>query len=244
LSFQITFNAARHAYEIDGVSVPSVTQILGVIDKSGPMAWWGQGIGVKGVCELRRRLGDEMPWDDPDGIVKLLTPHKLTTNHVGREARTRGTSIHQALADYMQGKPLDAGDFPEEDRFYVVAAARSLIELRPEPLEFEQVVGSLQYGYAGTFDLLADVDGVTTRIDYKTGKRLYPEVQLQLAAYEWAAVESGHPASERQLAVCLKPDGGFEAAECRASLDDFLMIKNAWHTVRRISTIDGWAKAA
>lgn len=231
--FEITFDAARHAYRIDGEPVPSVTQALSIIDKSGPLSWWGQGIGVKGVCQLRQQLGDEVPWDDPDGIVKLLTTHRLTTNHVKREAGTRGSSLHRALESYMLDRLVpSAGEYPEDDRGYIQALARALLDLRPEPLETEQIVGSKRHGYAGTFDLLARVDGAVTRVDLKTAKKVYPEMHLQLAAYEHAAVESGHQPSERQMVLRLDGGGEYETAETVATIDQFLAVLAAWEAVR------------
>src|SRR5581483_12274744 len=76
----IVFDPVKHTYHVNGELTPSVTQILGVLSKPA-LTWWGQGIGVQGVCQLRKN-GEEIPWDDPDGIVSLLTHHKLTVNHV------------------------------------------------------------------------------------------------------------------------------------------------------------------
>jgi PD-(D/E)XK nuclease superfamily len=234
VSFQVTFDAGAHKYWIDGEPVPSVTQILSIVDKSGPLSWWGQGIGVKGVCELRR-LGEEIPWDDPEGIVKLLTVKRLTTNHVKSQAGTRGSSIHRALEQFLErGKVPNAADSPEPDRGYVRALARALVDLAPEAIETEQIVGSKQHGFAGTFDLLATVDGQITRWDSKTGKHVYPEAHLQLAAYEVAAVESGHPASERQIVVRLGADGEYEVAEVCATFDQFLAVLGAWRAMQTL----------
>ena len=41
-------------------------------------------------------------------------------------------------------------------------------------------------GYAGTFDLLAEIDGEVWLLDWKTGKGVYEEVGLQLAALHYA----------------------------------------------------------
>ena len=49
----------------------------------------------------------------------------------------------------------------------------------------EKAVWSLN-GYGGTYDLLMMIDGELWLIDIKTGKGLYPEFALQLAAYRWA----------------------------------------------------------
>lgn len=232
----ITFDAARHRYTLDGEPVPSVTQILGIIDKSGPLSWWGQSVGVQGVCTLRSQLGDEMPWDDPEGIVKLLTSHKITVNHVKHQAGTRGTSLHDALEAYVRlGTVPNVGDYPEEDRGFVMALARALLELQPAPIDIEVVVGSREHGFAGRFDLLAVIQGVITRLDLKTSKRVYPESMFpQLEAYEFAAVECGMESSERRCVLRLGADGEFEFVESTATFEDFLAVKAAYDAVGRI----------
>lgn len=232
--FKITFEPDGHKYFIDGERVPSVTQVLGIVDKSGPLSWWGQGIGVEGVCELRKQLNGDVPWDDPEGIVKLLTSHRLTVNHVKRRAGTRGSSLHDALERYMtRGVVPNAIDYPTEDSGYVQALARALIELRPEVIEAEVVVGSQEFRFAGRFDLLASIKGIVTRVDLKTSKNVYPEQHFpQLEAYEHAAVESGYRSSGRRCVLRLGVDGDFEFVESTACFDDFLAIKRAYEAVR------------
>jgi hypothetical protein len=48
------YTAPKRAYHIDGVEVPSVTTVLGVLDKSG-LPWWAQGVAVEGILELVSR---------------------------------------------------------------------------------------------------------------------------------------------------------------------------------------------
>jgi len=40
--------------EVGWQEVPSVTSVLGCLEKGG-LSWWGQGVGVDGVVELVRR---------------------------------------------------------------------------------------------------------------------------------------------------------------------------------------------
>ena len=47
--------APRRLYRLNDVEVPSVTSVLGVLDKSGPLVWWSQGVACEGVIELVRR---------------------------------------------------------------------------------------------------------------------------------------------------------------------------------------------
>lgn len=83
-----------------------------------------------------------------------------------------------------------------------------------KPIAVEQVVYSSKYGYAGTLDLLAEVNGVLTVIDWKTGKAIYGEAHLQNAAYRQAIREMGHGDPKQGIIVRLPKnieDPEFEA---------------------------------
>ncbi len=54
---------------------------------------------------------------------------------------------------------------------------------RLEVVNVEFVVSNLEMGYAGRVDCLAWLDGELVVIDIKTGKTIYPDVNLQLGAY-------------------------------------------------------------
>jgi len=230
----IVFDPVKHTYHVNGELTPSVTQILGVLNKPA-LTWWGQGIGVQGVCQLRKN-GEEIPWDDPDGILSLLTHHKLTVNHVTKRRGDSGSSVHRAAEAYAQhGTVPNVADFPREDWGYVAALAKALLELDPEVIETEQIVASVQHGFAGTYDLLANVAGKLVRLDYKTSKRVYPESHFpQLEAYEAAAVEMGGQASDARGVLLLCADGSWSLTWSTATFEDFLGIKAAFDAVQRI----------
>ena len=85
-----------------------------------------------------------------------------------------------------------------------------------KPIFIEQVVFSRAHGYAGTMDLLGEVEGALTLVDFKSGKGIYAEAHLQSAAYRHALREMGHVAPERGLIVRLpkvETDPQFEVAE-------------------------------
>jgi hypothetical protein len=81
-------------------------------------------------------------------------------------------------------------------------------------VEAEGVRWSPKFGFLGTGDLVAEVDGALSILDYKTGKRLYPTVFLQLAAYQ-AAWQEEHPDQpiEKRIAVNVGRDGVLETKE-------------------------------
>jgi hypothetical protein len=217
----------KRRYLLDGEVVPSVTQILGVLNKAA-LPWWGMTVGVQGILALKAQ-GSEIPWDDAEGATKLLTEHKLTVNHVRDSAATRGKSVHDALEAFATtGATPRPSQFPAEDRGFVQALARALMDLSPVCEATEIMVGSTEHGYAGRYDLRCRLDGALCRLDAKTGKRVYDEALLQLAAYELAAVEMGEEPSDRLLVLRLGVDGEYEVVESHATAEQFLGVKAAF----------------
>lgn len=109
---------------------------------------------------------------------------------------------------------------------------RSSVKMRP--IAIEQVIVSDKYGYAGTLDLLAEVNGVLTVPDWKTGKSIYVESFLQNAAYRQAVREMGIGDPKQGFIVRLPKladDPGFEvrdAGEEKPAFEAFLSATNLW----------------
>ena len=220
-------------YTVNGEVCPSVTQILGVLNKAA-LPWWGMTVGVQGVCELAR-AGEDLDWRDPEGIVGLLTATKRTVNHVRDSAATRGKSVHDALEEYATtGATPKPSQFPVEDRGFVQALAKALMELDPQCEQTEVMVGSVEHGFAGRYDLRCTINGQPVRLDLKTGKRVYDEALLQLAAYELAAVEMGEEPAERLVVLRLDQGGDFEAVDSHATGDMFLGVKAAYDALAEL----------
>jgi predicted RecB family nuclease len=102
-----------------------------------------------------------------------------------------------------------------------------------EPLWIEQVVWSDRHRYAGTVDLVARVEGRLTVVDYKSGKRVYQEAHLQLAAYAAALAEMGHEDCPHGCIVRLPKvaEDVFEVVPCPPRdqlLPVFLHLRAVW----------------
>lgn len=209
----VFYGDASHRYwwldpsEPRKVPLTAVTSVLGILDKPGLLYW------VRDVTLQGQRF-----WEVRD------------------EASTRGTSIHDAAEHLANtGRAPSLLDFPEPDRGYVQALAGWWLSARPAKIATEVIVASLQHGYAGRFDLLADIGGRRCLVDFKTSKRLYPrEMFAQLEAYEGASQECGHPPTDARLVVRLGEDGDYEVGESCASFADFLSIKAAFDACKRI----------
>lgn len=100
-------------------------------------------------------------------------------------AALQGTAIHAWAEAHVLGQtPAPA---PEAHQPYLDGFLRFLDEWQPEYEASEATVYSRRYGYAGTLDFIATLPGLGRVLgDYKTGKGVYGEVALQLAAYRFA----------------------------------------------------------
>ena len=207
----VLYRDASHRYwhlTADGKTpLTAVSSVLGVLDKPGLLSW-----------------------------VRDVTIAGMNYWEVRDAAGTRGTTIHDAGEALAGGTMPDLDAFPDEDRGFVQSLARFWIDHSPVVHATEVIVASLTHGYAGRFDLLADVwPWGRALLDYKSSSRIYPvEMFCQLEGYEGAAIEAGHPPTDARLIVRLGEDGTYEIAQSCATFDDFLAVKAAFDARRRV----------
>lgn len=261
----------KRLYRVNGVEVPSVTTVLGILNKP-QLVWWGMQKGVQGVIDLydlgvlsssfdwdtdRERLTFEEGYADEARIVEALKEHKLTVNHRLNEAAGRGVNVHDALEQWARfGTMPKPDEFPETERGYVQGLVKFLEDVDPTPVKCEVMVGSAVHGFAGRFDLVLQTNRsveYTSRCypkradkrdtlgpqillaDLKTSKGVYTSHQLQLAAYELAAVEGGYPATDAQAVIHVTADGKYELVFSQATADQFLAIRKAYDALKELS---------
>lgn len=98
-----------------------------------------------------------------------------------------GTTIHGIVEARLLGQPTP--ELTDEQAPFVEAFDRFLDAWQPEFEASELVVAHPEHRWAGTLDAIARIpaldDGLLV-VDWKTGKSVYPEVSLQLAAYHRA----------------------------------------------------------
>jgi hypothetical protein len=190
--------SADHRYTYEGVVYPGVTGILGVLDKSGPLMNWAARQTATAALEMLgpiRALDALVENVGKEGAIKALTSRSSWQRD---EAAALGTDVHN-LADMMvTGRPLPA--LTDTNRARVEHYARwweaSGWKLRLS--EAMVVLPDPACGFGGTFDLLCyDRDGRTVLADIKTGKAVYHEAVLQMAAYGMAKLVQ--PASDGLL---------------------------------------------
>ena len=138
------------------------------------------------------------------------------------KAGERGKTIHSFLEILKRGNPLPIT--PKEYQGYVQALQSWWNTHNPEILELEKLVYSNKFGYAGTTDLIANINKEIWVIDIKTGKAIYPEHKLQISAYRQCLIEMDKKVDKFGV-VLLKEDSNFEFIESENCLEAFLHAK-------------------
>lgn len=156
---------------------PSITSIISAgVPKPALMYW-----GIKSVAEyaagnLETLL--EMRQFGHDGVVRHLKQVPWESRDSAADA---GTALHDYAEAWITGQEPTA---PSDS--YVAAMADQFLdfcyELKPEFHAAELILHNTVDGYAGTIDGVATINGIKGILDYKTGKGVYGEAALQLAA--------------------------------------------------------------
>jgi hypothetical protein len=161
-------------YTWKGEQFPSVTTILGAAMPKPALKSWA----AKMVAEYA--FDHRSSWETlgRDAAVDLLKrePLRMTT-----KAADLGSAVHAAAEAYAkrQAPP----HWPAEIAPHMQQFARFVDDYHPRFRALEATVYNRSQGYAGTTDFIAEIDGLTLLGDTKSGKAIYPEVALQLAAY-------------------------------------------------------------
>ena len=156
-----------------------------------------------GKSTLLRQLKTVLaPTGDRRGIILF---EGIPLDEVGqREQSARiGTLAHAMIRASLLGEPFDAENADPAELSQAEEAFRCFLRwreghsLRPVHCERSFVSEALRYG--GTPDCYCILDGAPVLLDFKTGKRIYDEYFVQLAAYARLLREQGYPVRELRV---------------------------------------------
>lgn len=152
----------------DGKQVPGVTTILGVLNKPA-LVKWANNLGLQGIDSSR---------------------------YVDKMASI-GTLAHYMIQCHLAGEVPDFSAYSPEE---IEKANNSLKSYHAwesqhtlKPLLCEAPLISERYRFGGTIDCYCTLNGITTLLDFKTSKAIYPEHIVQVAAYRMLLREHGYP---------------------------------------------------
>ena len=153
-----------------------VTSVAGMLPKPF-LRYWATKVAAEWAVDNLGAVTNLLIGGQRDAAVDII---KRSPDRSTKIASDRGTTIHGLVEQMNRGEDLGTvhPDFqPDLDVYQTF-----LDKWQPEFLEVESTVWSETYGYAGTLDGICRIDGETIIYDLKTGKGVYPEVGLQLAA--------------------------------------------------------------
>lgn len=200
----------------EGTEVPSATTILKILNKPF-LTKWANFMGFK-----RRKVEDIL-----------------------QESSEIGTAVHEMIECFLMKKPyiMKASKYYTKsllvnylDHFISWKNAHVII-----PEFMEKKFESKRYG--GTVDFYGEVDGKKTILDFKTSKRFYSSMFLQLAAYVQMLEEKGYVV-EQVAIVRVNADKCETRFMDRKDLDRYMSVFNTlvdlFHQFFALSEEDGW----
>lgn len=165
-------------------------------------------------------------------VTEVFSPY-VSFDHISpevlRAASERGSMVHDAIADYLDG------GFPMMDdaiRGYF-KAAMSFMANTDETGWYEERLTSDVHQYSGQLDLVCRMrgDDSWTLVDWKTSTLISKSWPLQLAAYTHLVRCNNFPFDiKRLIAVQLRKDGTFKVNEYTNERYHFNLFLNALAT--------------
>lgn len=241
-----TGKSKRREYLVNGEKLPGVTTVLGILDKKG-LRFAAEKLGVAGAIELAREgvLPQNMP-----AAMSAMKARGLCHWQVWEQQSKRGTLSHEDLVALLAGEePTDIDAALPEERGFLRGVAAFVSDYRPELIDHETMVASLEHGFAGRYDLhcrLPQHLAGTARLDLKTTEELprykdgtvkppYDEQVLQVAAYELGARESGYGASDLQAVLRVEASGDYDLTVSWCDWEPFLAVLGAQRALKGLS---------
>jgi hypothetical protein len=219
-----------HLYYFNGAGPwPGVTTVTDVLDKPALTRWKVNQVAIAAL-ESAERLVEDREAGRGEAAMKYLTTGNTA-------ARDRGSRIHQALEWILRRAANVAVD--PRDESAVEGARLWLNQHKVRPLEVEAFLINETFGFGGTCDLIAEIDGEVWLLDWKSGNsvawpsgQVYDEMRLQLAAYAHAEFIAKVADPERYQLPAIErygilhvTDGGTRLYEADVDEEDWIVFR-------------------
>lgn len=195
----------------------TVTTALGIIEKPALQHWFGKQVWSAMIADptLSWEQARQKPYETRD------------------RAASRGSTVHSIIEAIKAGAEMD--EISPKYQGYLDAFKQWMSDYSVEIVEQEKTIYHEEEGYAGTLDLLAKVNNneLITVVDVKTGKAIYPEAFLQIAAYR-EAVEIAGTETNGAGVLLLKPRGGYAyeyTPDTERKYEGFLAAKTLYEAI-------------
>jgi len=223
----------RHYRTPDDMLVPSVTNVIGILDKPALPRW-----AAKLVAERAMHLKHSLANMDDNEVVDTLKGAPWSRS---KRASDRGTDIHAYLEARMNR--LDPEELSDDAVPYKQAADDWFDAVGASFEDVQTEVTLFHPSYAGTTDLIGILNGNSCIVDFKTSKAIYDEAALQLSALAgcytdaegnslpWRNPDGTLFEMPRLIVVRIGMDGWEEkeVADADFAMTAFFGLLEAWH---------------
>ena len=232
-----------HQYYFNGQGPwPGVTSITRVLDAPALTNWKMNQVAQTAIAGAERLIEDREA-GRVDAAVKYLTT--LSTS-----AMDRGSRIHASIEQILRREPVTID--PRDEA--AVAGARAWLNAQVRdhglrPLEVEAYLIHETMGYGGTCDLIAEIDGETWLLDWKSGSSVatpqgtvYRDHRLQLAAYANAEFVARADDPERHPLPVITRYGLVHVTDGGTRLYEADVTERDWVAFRACLALHAWSK--
>jgi hypothetical protein len=204
-------NGRHYAVVGQKEAFPSITNVLGVIDKPALHKWQIRKVLEYVGDSLTRR--DGKPLDDWD-IIQLLSEAEAAPDAVRDSAANYGSRAHAMLESIIKGELVDV----PADLQVVLDGYCQWKEQSGLVVKWVEIpVYSARHGFAGSVDAIAVRGNQLVALDWKTSNGLWPSYAMQVAAYAAAISEmTVEPVTEAWAVRLGKKRAEFEARRVKA----------------------------
>ena len=204
----LEYNDKNHRYYLGSKGIPSVTGITSGSSKEALIQWAAD----KSTEYMADRIVPGISLDEVE-IQKLLNGARYAHSRKKEEAATIGSVVHKWIERYIrlkiEGKDVDM-QYPVN--LQAKNGVKSFLKWkRKNNVQWERAekkIYSKEYGYAGTLDNKATVNGNKSIGDIKTGSGVWREHFYQLAAYRYAETEETREDYPGSFILHVPKDGG------------------------------------
>lgn len=249
MAFKRKNHGRNHSYWDGDHKVPGVTSYLQSLPKPALVGWAAGSVAEfvvdhlvvtkdghlvadeldAGLREMAREK--EVSFPDKFSRSKAVQLLKGLPNYDRDKAANRGTEVHDRAHKLAEGEEVEVA---EEIVGHVDAYLKFRDDWTPTKELVERPIINRTNWYCGTFDLVADIDGLGRQlIDIKTSRSgIFGEVALQLAAYRYAehyldetGAEQPMPEIDGCCALWLRADG-YDLYPIKADEDAFRVFRH------------------
>ena len=204
----------HQSYTLEGKEVPSVTTILGIINKPY-LIRWANNLGLHG-----KAISDENKHTFGVGIL-----------------------LHAKIEGFLKDTKVDIFGYTKEQKAIAEVCFKKFLRWK-ESKNIKVIYVEKSFvskrGYGGTVDAFLEIEGVPTIIDWKTSKTISSDYYIQLSAYIQLLEDNGEEPKQVAILRTPKDDGiaeyvAFNAKEVKEAY--FRVFESAMRLYNDLSNI-------